>query len=84
MLGLIHIRCIVLWLFCKDIRSSKLVRDEFSAVVEEYLKYTQGNVESENFLQCEVEHVDGKFNAKDRSALLDWLKAESGVMFVVF
>ncbi|QEE08194.1 N-6 DNA methylase [Bartonella kosoyi] len=64
--------------FCKDIRSSKLVRDEFSAVVEEYLKYTQGNVESENFLQCEVEHVDGKFNAKDRSALLDWLKAESG------
>ncbi|WP_254492544.1 type ISP restriction/modification enzyme [Bartonella sp. B1099] len=64
--------------FCKDIRSSKLVRDEFSAVVEEYLEYTQGNAENENFLQCEIEHVDGTFNAKDRSALLDWLKADSG------
>ncbi|WP_254475061.1 type ISP restriction/modification enzyme [Bartonella sp. B1098] len=64
--------------FCKDIRSSKLVRDEFSAVVEEYLEYTQGNAENENFLQCEIEHVDGTFNAKDRGALLDWLKADSG------
>lgn len=64
--------------FCKTIESSKLVRDEFSAVVEEYLKYTQENAENENFLKCEIEHVDGKFNAKDRSALLDWLKAESG------
>ncbi|WP_142415972.1 DEAD/DEAH box helicase [Bartonella massiliensis] len=64
--------------FCKDIRSSELVRDEFSAVVEEYLEYTQGNAENAPFLQCEVEHVDGKFKAKDRSALLDWLKAESG------
>ncbi|WP_039760707.1 DEAD/DEAH box helicase [Bartonella queenslandensis] len=64
--------------FCKTIESSKLVRREFSAVVEEYLEYTQGNAENEPFLKCAVEHVDGKFNAKDRSALLDWLKAESG------
>ncbi|WP_273758153.1 type ISP restriction/modification enzyme [Bartonella sp. AU55XJBT] len=62
--------------FCKDIRSSKLVRDEFSAVVGEYLEYTQENAENAPFLKCEVEHVDGKFNAKDRAALLDWLKAE--------
>ncbi|WP_019219389.1 DEAD/DEAH box helicase [Bartonella florencae] len=62
--------------FCKDIRSSKLVRDEFSAVVEEYLEYTQENAENAPFLKCEVEHVDGTFNAKDRGALLDWLKAE--------
>ncbi|WP_455480987.1 DEAD/DEAH box helicase [Bartonella sp. B12(2025)] len=61
--------------FCKDIRSSKLVRDEFSAVVEEYLDYTKENTENEPFLKCEVEHVDGTFNAKDRGALLDWLKA---------
>ncbi len=61
--------------FCKDIRSSKLVRDEFSAVVEEYLEYiNKENVENEPFLQCEVEHVDGTFSAKDRGALLDWLK----------
>ncbi len=69
--------------FCKTIESSKMVHREFSAVVEEYLEYTQGNytqgnAENENFLKCEIEHVDGKFNAKDRSALLDWLKAESG------
>ncbi|UNF46895.1 DEAD/DEAH box helicase [Bartonella krasnovii] len=64
--------------FCKDIRSSKLVRKEFSAVVEEYLEYIQGSAETEPFLQCEVEHVDGTFNAKDRGALLDWLKEESG------
>ncbi|WP_144752542.1 DEAD/DEAH box helicase [Bartonella saheliensis] len=64
--------------FCKDIRSSELVRGEFSAVVEEYLEYTQGNAENENFLQCEIEHVDGTFNAKDRGALLDWLKEDSG------
>lgn len=65
--------------FCKDIRSSKLVRDEFLAVVEEYLEYiNRKNAQSESFLKCEVEHVDGKFNAKDRSALLDWLKADSG------
>ncbi|GAA4657633.1 DEAD/DEAH box helicase [Bartonella pachyuromydis] len=64
--------------FCKTIQSSKIVRDEFSAVVKEYLEYTKGNIKNEPFLKCEVEHVDGTFNAKDRGALLDWLKAESG------
>ncbi|WP_273782638.1 type ISP restriction/modification enzyme [Bartonella sp. ML69XJBT] len=64
--------------FCKTIQSSKVVRDEFSAVVKEYLEYTKENIEKEPFLKCEVEHVDGTFNAKDRGALLDWLKAESG------
>ncbi|WP_336288686.1 DEAD/DEAH box helicase [Bartonella sp. CB60] len=64
--------------FCKDIRSSKLIRDEFSAVVEEYLDYIKENTENEPFLKCEVEHVDGTFNAKDRGALLDWLKAGGG------
>ncbi|WP_330169318.1 DEAD/DEAH box helicase [Bartonella grahamii] len=64
--------------FCKTIKSSELVRDEFSAVVREYLDYTKGNTENAPFLKCEIEHVDGTFNAKDRGALLDWLKAESG------
>ncbi|MDM9983461.1 DEAD/DEAH box helicase [Bartonella henselae] len=65
--------------FCKDIRSSKLVRDEFSAVVKEYLDYTnREDTENEPFLQCEIEHVDGTCNAKDRGVLLDWMKADSG------
>ncbi|WP_019221089.1 DEAD/DEAH box helicase [Bartonella senegalensis] len=65
--------------FCKDIESSKLVRDEFSVVVKEYLEYiNKENTQNTPFLQCEVKHVDGTFNAKDRGALLDWLKAESG------
>ncbi|WP_375674777.1 DEAD/DEAH box helicase [Bartonella sp. AP9QHHD] len=64
--------------FCKTIKSSELVRDEFSTVVREYLDYTKEDTENEHFLKCEIEHVDGTFNAKDRGALLDWLKADSG------
>jgi predicted helicase len=61
--------------FCKDIASSKLVRDEFSAVVEEYLASTAGGGE-EPPLGSEVRHVDGTFNAKTRTRELEWLKAE--------
>jgi len=66
--------------FAKDIRSSKLIRDEFTAVVDEYLGQ-DGLIDDEpasDHLQCEIEHVDGTFNAKTRSALLDWLKADAG------
>lgn len=66
--------------FAKDIRSSKLIRDEFSAVVDEYLgqdSLIEGDDPSPH-LRCEIEHVDGTFNAKSRSALLDWLKADAG------
>jgi len=65
--------------FCKDIRSSKLIRDEFGTVVDEYLDYTdEDDAENSLSLRCEIEHVDGTFNAKSRGALLDWLKAEAG------
>ena len=70
--------------FCRDIKSSELVRDEFAAVVDEFLGYdpvledddaaTTG--EPDEQLHCEVRHVDGTFNAKSRGALLDWLKDE--------
>ena len=66
--------------FAKDIRSSKLIRDEFTAVVDEYLgqdSLIESN-ELSSHLQCEIEHVDGTFNAKTRGALLDWLKADAG------
>jgi predicted helicase len=66
--------------FAKDIRSSKLIRDEFTAVVDEYLGQDSliESDEPSTHLQCEIEHVDGTFNAKTRGALLDWLKADAG------
>lgn len=67
--------------FCKDIRSSKLIRDEFSAVVDEFLGDDPLLVdieENDDRLRCEIEHVDGTFNAKERGRLLDWIKADAG------
>lgn len=67
--------------FCKDIRSSKLIRDEFSAVVDEFLgddPLLDDIEEDDDRLRCEIEHVDGTFNAKERGRLLDWLKADTG------
>ena len=66
--------------FARDIRSSKLIRDEFTAVVDEYLGQDSllDDDAPTDHLQCEIEHVDGTFNAKTRGALLDWLKADAG------
>ncbi|MCC5987225.1 MAG: DEAD/DEAH box helicase [Pararhodobacter sp.] len=68
--------------FCRDIRSSKLIRDEFSAVVDEFLGvdslFEEEDDSPEGQLRCEIEHVDGTFNAKQRGALLDWLKTDAG------
>ncbi|GER07831.1 DNA damage-inducible protein [Iodidimonas muriae] len=66
--------------FCKDIRSSKLIRDEFSGVVDEFLgddPILDDIEDDDDRLRCEIEHVDGTFNAKERGRLLDWLKAEA-------
>ncbi len=67
--------------FCRDIASSKLVRDEFSAVVQEYLSSSEVQAReadlAQHQLNCEINHVDGTFNAKTRGELLDWLKAET-------
>lgn len=65
--------------FCRDIASSKMVQKEFAAVVDEFL----GNdplIEADETpavqLHCQIQHVDGTYNAKTRGELLDWLKAE--------
>ena len=66
--------------FCKDIATSKLVQGEFAAVIDEYLASDEGK-EAEGDaqpLECQLEHVDGTFNAKARNRLLDWLKEEHG------
>lgn len=39
--------------------------------------YHDSHPDEENLLHCELDHVDGTFNALKRNACLDWLKAES-------
>lgn len=62
--------------FCRDIKSSKTIKDEFKAVVDEYIK-TLPEDGTWNALTCEVDHVDGTFNATARNALLSWLKEDA-------
>lgn len=67
--------------FCKSIAASKLIRDEFANVVAEYTgddaMLDDEAPSSPDRLDIEIEHVDGTYNAKSRSELLDWLKAEA-------
>ncbi|WP_332655681.1 DEAD/DEAH box helicase [Brevundimonas sp.] len=66
--------------FCKDIASSKLIKDEFAAVIRDYLASEEGQ-ETEagrSPLGCELQHVDGTYNAKERTRALDWLKQDTG------
>ncbi|SEN48659.1 Helicase conserved C-terminal domain-containing protein [Paracoccus alcaliphilus] len=67
--------------FCRDIKSSKLVQSEFNPVVDEYLASAEVQTRetdlARHHLNCEIQHVDGTFNAKTRGELLDWLKAET-------
>ena len=62
--------------FCRDIKSSKNIKAEFAAVVAEYLK-NQPLAEGQTAITCEVDHVDGTYNATARNSLLSWLKAEA-------
>ncbi len=62
--------------FCRDIKSSKLVQNEFEQVVAEFKSKT-GKNERKGVL-CKVRHVDGTYNARDRGRLLDWLKEDTG------
>lgn len=64
--------------FCKDIKTSKMIEAQFTEVVEEYLAhYTPEDEDAAPALECEIKHVDGTYKAKDRTQLLDWLKAPS-------
>ena len=63
--------------FCRDIKRSKLVRDEFEQVVAEF-RADSDEADEGNYLRCEVRHVDGTYNARDRGERLDWLKADTG------
>ena len=62
--------------FCRDIKSSKSFKKEFMAVVDEYLKSIPIE-EGHTPITCEVDHVDGTYNATARNSLLSWLKADA-------
>ena len=66
--------------FCNSIKTSKRIQGEFTAVVADYL--AGGDLFEDApgdapILNCEIEHVDGTFNAKSRTRLLEWLKEDA-------
>ncbi len=66
--------------FTKDIKSSKLFTAEFARVVNEWRAFIDSDTEDQTLppLRCEVDHVDGTFNATSRSQRLSWLKEKTG------
>lgn len=62
--------------FCQSIAKSRIIEDEFTQVVAEYV----GNdlIDDTSALHTEVKHIDGSFNASAREDLLNWLKADAG------
>ncbi|MGQ0332959.1 DEAD/DEAH box helicase [Halomonas elongata] len=61
--------------FCRDIKSSQLMAKQFTPVIEEYHQHSYGDAPLP--LNCEVQHVDGTYDASSRNHLLDWLKGDS-------
>jgi predicted helicase len=59
--------------FSRSIRESKLFRDRFAKMIEAYKEPAPGD----DFLRCEVEHVDDTMNALHRSSMLQWLKEDT-------
>jgi len=66
--------------FTKDIKSSKLFAAEFSRVVTEWRSFLNAEADGVALppLQCQVDHVDGTFDAGARGQRLSWLKEETG------
>lgn len=59
--------------FSRSIKDSKRFTELFSQIVDEYIRTHR---DEEDLLICEVDHVDGTFNALKRNERLDWLKAD--------
>ncbi len=60
--------------FCRSIKDSQRITNLFGDIVDQYRKQHE---DDDNFLACQVEHVDGTFNALKRNERLDWLKADT-------
>ena len=63
--------------FCRNIKSSKLVKDEFGKVIVDYRENEPNTAPPEDF-ECEIRHVDGTYKARARKQRLDWLKEDAG------
>jgi len=62
--------------FCQTIAKSKIIEEEFTNVVDEYIN--NDLIQDARPLHTEVQHVDGSFNASAREHLLNWLKEDAG------
>ncbi len=60
--------------FSRSIKDSKAFVEQFARIVTAY-RDTHPTVE--NLLHCELDHVDGTYDALQRNARLDWLKASA-------
>ncbi|MBE8182218.1 MAG: DEAD/DEAH box helicase [Candidatus Portiera sp.] len=65
--------------FCGTIKSSKAVVEEFPKIIDEYKKYQEKNQVAtpadERDVHCELDHVDGTYDANKRQERLNWLEA---------
>jgi predicted helicase len=60
--------------FSRTIKDSEAFKKKFAELID---VYRTAHPDEENLLHCELDHVDGTFQAIRRNALLDWLKAEA-------
>jgi predicted helicase len=58
--------------FSRSIKESKAFKQQMAELID---AYKADHPNEENILSCELDHVDGTFNAIARNHLLDWLKA---------
>ncbi len=58
--------------FSRSIKDSKAFVQKFGQIIAAYRESHPG---AENLLACELDHVDGTFDALRRNARIDWLKA---------
>lgn len=59
--------------FSNSIRTSKAVAENLADAISDYRAEEQADLPP---LECEAKHIDGTFNAKRRSILLNWLKED--------
>ncbi len=60
--------------FSRSIKDSKAFVEKFGQIIA---AYRETHPDAENLLTCELDHVDGTYDALKRNARLDWLKANS-------
>ena len=63
--------------FSRSIKDSKKLTELFGGIIKRYRKQDQDGVDNPGFLDCQVDHVDGTFNALQRNERLQWLKSDT-------